>query len=88
VTIIGPGLIEIFGLEMATELIPYKGLSLYLGYLTVPIVQLIVSRFWTYQQILLFFLGFTGISLMLSCYFMRRVRYVRYSSPEKARLRQ
>jgi hypothetical protein len=40
VTIIGPGLIEIYGLEMATELIPYKGFTIFLTYIIVPLFQM------------------------------------------------
>ena len=39
-TIVGPGLIEIFGLEIATELIPYKGLAIFLGYVLAPSFQI------------------------------------------------
>jgi len=42
-TIIGPGLIGMFGIEMATELIPYKGLALILAYAIAPIFQIMLS---------------------------------------------
>jgi len=58
---------------MATELIPYKGLSLFLAYMTVPIVQLMLSSIWTYQHILSFLLIFSAIALGLSIYFSSKI---------------
>jgi MFS family permease len=76
ITIIGPGLIEIFGLEMATELIPYKGFSMIMAYLTVPLFQMLLSHFVSYQGILLFFIVFTILALYLSYYFYKKVHYI------------
>jgi hypothetical protein len=39
-TIIGPGLVGMFGVEMATELIPYKGLALIIAYVLAPLMQI------------------------------------------------
>lgn len=78
ITIIGPGLIEIFGLEMATELIPYKGMSIFIAYMTVPIVQIMLSSIWTYQHILMLLLVFSGVALGLSIYFNTQIRYEKH----------
>lgn len=37
VTVMGPGLVKIFGLDIATELLPYKGFSVFLGFLVAPL---------------------------------------------------
>lgn len=76
ITIIGPGLIEIFGLEMATELIPYKGFSLFLAYLTVPLFQMVLNHFMDYKGILVFLVGFTVVALGLAYHFEKNVQYV------------
>ena len=39
--LIGPGLVGMFGIEMATELIPYKGAAIILAYAIAPIAQII-----------------------------------------------
>lgn len=39
-TVIGPGLVGMFGIEMATELIPYKGLAHIISYSAAPIIQI------------------------------------------------
>lgn len=58
---------------MATELIPYKGLSLFLAFITVPTFQLLFSSLLTYQLILTIFLLFTGIALFLALYFYMKI---------------
>ncbi len=40
-TIAGPALVDLFGIKMATALLPYKGLSLIIGFILAPIIQLI-----------------------------------------------
>ena len=70
---------------MATGLIPYKGLSLFLAYTTVPILQLMLSSIWTYQQILSFLLVFTGAALGLSIYFSSKINYDKHFEPETAK---
>lgn len=42
-TIIGPGLVGMFGVEMATELIPYKGLALIIAYILAPVMQITLN---------------------------------------------
>jgi DHA1 family multidrug resistance protein-like MFS transporter len=82
-TIIGPGLIEMFGLEMATELIPYKGLSIFLAFITVPAFQLIFSSFLHFRLILVVFLLFTGVALVMTLYFYFKIEYVKRVEPEE-----
>ena len=72
-TIIGPGLIEIFGLELATELIPYKGLAIFLAYMSVPLLELAFSNILTYQEILLLLLSFSLVAAILSLYFFMKI---------------
>jgi len=60
---------------LATELIPYKGLSVFIAYTGVPLIQLFLSKIWTYQHILYLLLFFTFISLGLTCYFVFKVHY-------------
>lgn len=74
-TIIGPGLIEIFGLEMATELIPYKGLSIFLAYVVVPIIQITLIKSVPYQVILLVFVACSVVAVMLGRHFYYQVSY-------------
>ena len=75
ITIIGPGLIEIFGLEMATELAPYKGFSMFMAYMTVPLYQIIFSHFLNYRGILVVFIVFTIAAVYLSHHFNSKMPY-------------
>jgi len=72
-TLIGPGLIEIFGLEMATELIPYKGFSLFLAYITVPVFQLLIPSYDNYKTLLLIFIVFSCVAVGLGIYFYMKM---------------
>jgi MFS family permease len=42
-TIIGPALVEIYGLKSATMLLPVKGFCLIIGFLIAPIFQILTS---------------------------------------------
>ena len=44
-TLAGPGFVEYFGLEVGTELLPFKGIAILVGYLIVPFFQLISASF-------------------------------------------
>lgn len=79
ITIIGPGLIEIFGLQMATELIPYKGFSVFLAHLTVPVFQMALSKFLSYKALLFIFICFTIVAVYIAYYFNRYINYTPYS---------
>lgn len=42
-TIMGPGLVKIFGIKLGTELLAYKGLSVFLGYIVAPLGYIILN---------------------------------------------
>ena len=84
-TIIGPGLIEMFGLEMATELIPYKGISVFLAYLTVPVFQIMVPDYSAYKTLLGIFIGFSTAGVALALYFCAKVEYTKHEETEARR---
>jgi len=42
-TIIGPALVEIYGLKSATTLLPVKGFCLIVGFLIAPVFQILTS---------------------------------------------
>ena len=65
-TIMGPGLIEIFGLEIATELIPYKGLAIFLGYVLAPSFQIFFWGVLSLRATLFIFFLLSLIALILS----------------------
>ena len=64
-----------FGLEMATELIPYKGFSVILNYITVPLYQLLLGSFLPYRGILIFFTFMSLIAMGIAYYFYKNIRY-------------
>lgn len=54
-TIMGPGLVKMFGIQIGTELLPYKGVSVLLGYILAPLVYICLSSYITpfeYLQVL------------------------------------
>ena len=73
ITMIGPGLIQMFGLQMATQLIPYKGISVCLAYVTVPLFQIIMEDYSGYKNILGMFVFQTVIAVVLVIYFYRNI---------------
>lgn len=73
VTIIGPGLIEIFGLETAIGLIPYQGISGFVALLSIPLVQILLSSFFSYKAILALLLVLSIVSLALVNYFYFKI---------------
>lgn len=83
ITMIGPGLIDMFGLEMATELIPYKGISVCMAYITVPVFQIIMPDYSAYKTLLGMFVCLSLVAFFLAIYFYGRVEYTKYS--EKGR---
>lgn len=58
---------------MATELIPYKGFSLFLAYITVPVFQLIIPNYNDYKILLIIFIAFSCIAVGLGIYFYKKV---------------
>lgn len=74
-TIIGPGLIGMFGIDMATELIPYKGLAVFFGYIIGPVFQMLLGNILSLQKLLLIFMVFSIIGVLLALYLNYRVQY-------------
>lgn len=58
---------------MATELIPYKGFSLFLAYITVPVFQLIIPNYDSYKTLLIIFIVLSCVAMGLGIYFYRTV---------------
>jgi MFS family permease len=73
-TIVGPGLIGMFGVEMATELIPYKGLALILAYSVAPIMQILLSDI-SHLNLLEIFLGYSFICVILCIFLKVKIHY-------------
>lgn len=46
-TIAGPAFVEFYGLKMGTELLPFKGVAILVGYLMVPFFQILTSNYLT-----------------------------------------
>ena len=65
-TLMGPGLVEIFGIKMATKLLPYKGISIYLGYGFTPLMYLLLSGLITPHQYLIFLWVFSLLVVFLA----------------------
>ena len=74
-TIIGPGLIGMFGIDMATELIPYKGLAVFLGYVIAPTFQILLWQVLSLQKLLFIYFLFSLIGICLCLYLNYRVHY-------------
>jgi len=74
-TIIGPGLIGMFGIEMATELIPYKGLAVFLAYVIAPLFQIFLSGLISHQNLLVVYLLFSIVGLGLCWYLNFKIHY-------------
>lgn len=64
---------------MATELVPYKGFSVILAHLTVPLFQMFLSHFLDYKQILIVFIGFTLIAVYVAYHFNSKIKYTPFS---------
>jgi hypothetical protein len=58
---------------MATELIPYKGFSLFLAYITVPVFQLLIPSYNDYKTLLFIFIAFSCVAVCLGIYFYKKV---------------
>jgi hypothetical protein len=52
-TLAGPGFVEIFGLKLGTELLPMKGIAIILGYVLVPLFEVLTSKFLDPHQYLI-----------------------------------
>lgn len=60
---------------MATELIPFKGIAVFFAYVTVPLVQILFSKYFSYQTILTLFIACTAGAGCLAYYFYSRIDY-------------
>jgi membrane protein implicated in regulation of membrane protease activity len=65
--------------------VPYKGLSLFLAYIAVPLFQIVLSSTFGYKAILGVFLALSFVSLYLGVYFYRKIQYVKHSDIENAK---
>lgn len=74
-TIVGPGLVGMFGIEMATELVPYKGLAVFLAYFLAPLLQILLSGIISHQYLLAIYLLFSVIGLFLCWYLNYKIDY-------------
>jgi MFS family permease len=80
-TLAGPGFVEYFGLTMGTELLPFKGISILLGYILVPLLQLATSDILTPHEYLIV-ISFASV-VTLGC----AIRlYTRVIEDEKSKL--
>jgi hypothetical protein len=73
-TIIGPGLVGMFGVEMATELIPYKGLALIIAYILAPVMQITLDI--SNQGLLFIYFLFSLVGVGVALYLKYKVSYV------------
>lgn len=75
VTIVGPGLVSMFGIDLATDLIPYKGLAILLCYFMAPIMHIFLYERLQLSLMLAVMTFFSGIGIILSLYLKFKVRY-------------
>lgn len=62
-TLAGPGFAEYFGHKVGTELLPYKGVAILAGFILVPLLQVILSPFFTPHQYLVILSSFSLLTL-------------------------
>lgn len=76
-TIMGPGLVKMFGIEIATELLPYKGFSVFLSFLLAPIGYLLLSDVVSPFKYLMIIVICSVISVILSIrlYSQRKIKW-------------
>lgn len=75
VTVMGPGLVKIFGIDTATQLLPYKGLSMFFGFLIAPLGYIALHKFVTPLNYMFLMVGFSVISVLLALKLYRNNRY-------------
>jgi len=63
---------------MATELIPYKGISVCMAYITVPVFQIMMPDYSAYKALLGMFICLSLVAFGLSVYFYRSIVYENY----------
>jgi hypothetical protein len=47
ITVVGPGLVELFGIQGGTELLPFKASSVLITFAIIPIMQIATRDTWT-----------------------------------------
>lgn len=52
VTVVGPGLVELFGIEGGTELLPFKASSVLIAFAVIPLLQIATKDIWTPYELL------------------------------------
>lgn len=78
-TLAGPGFVEYFGLRVGTQMLPFKGISILLGYLVVPLFQIITSNKLTPHDYLIL-ISFTSVITLVSSI---RLYYLEVTSKNK-----
>lgn len=63
-TLAGPGLAEIFGLKLGTQLLPLKGVAIIIGYILVPLFQILLAKYLNPHEYLVFVSFFSLITLI------------------------
>jgi len=58
---------------------------MFMAYLTVPIYQLLLSNFLSYQGILVFFVALTILAVFLAHYFYNKIHYEPYIEGRKSK---
>lgn len=69
--IVGPGLIEIFGMEIGSKLYPYKNSSFYFSLLIVPLVQYFLMNIASLEQIFIFFSLGIGMATLFANFLVK-----------------
>jgi hypothetical protein len=72
---------------LATEIVPYKGLAVFLAYVTVPLTEIIFFKRVGYQMILIVFVGCSAVAVGVSYYFYSKINYIKFNDfPNKIKI--
>ena len=71
---------------MATELAPYKGFSMFMAYMTVPLFQMVLSHFLSYRGILVVFIILTSIAIFLAYHFRYNIHYTPFGQKNEEKI--
>ena len=78
-TLMGPGLVSLFGIKMATQLLPYKGISIYLGFGFAPLMYLVLSGLMSPHQYLSFLWIFSlAVIIMAFRFYQNKIKWYIY----------
>lgn len=69
VTVVGPGLVELFGVEGGTELLPFKAASVLITFAIIPIVQIATKDYCTPYELLKGLVVF-NMTTIIPCFFL------------------